>query len=330
MARASGLGDQPDDVLQWRDREVGVAGTETETPFLADVLRWEGSVRRDRGRTSDAEPFYHRSLAIATRLGYEAGCAHALNCLASLAQRRGDILGTGNLLTDALARADRSGEKRLVGMVQQNLGIIADIRGNPAAALAHYRLSLRIFDAIHDLQASSWVLNNLGYLHVKEGRYADAREAFDRALEIAQTRGDLMSEGIIEENRAELGLILGRTTEAYASVCRALEIAELRGDGIRRAAALKQRGAYERLMGRPADAVESLRVAMTLSAVGEDALLGAETLYQYGLALYATGDNEGAADVWKSALDAFERIAAHQWVGRVRQRLSRGGTSRYL
>ncbi|MEP6492609.1 MAG: tetratricopeptide repeat protein [bacterium] len=330
LALAAGLGDAADAALEWHRQAASLLGTDEETPLLADVLRWQGSVLRDRGRTSDAEPLYNRSLDISTRLGYQAGRAHALNCLASLAQRRGDIVKTGNLLTDALALANRCGEKRLVGMLQQNLGIIADIRGNPAAAQAHYRVSLRTFELTNDLQQICWVLNNLGYLYVKEERYEEAGEALDRALGIARARGDLMSEGIIEENRAELQLILGNTGDAYVSLRRALEIAEQRGDDVRRAAALKQRGAYERLVGRPAEAVEVLRVAMTLSAVGEDALLGAEILYQFGLALDAAGDKKGARDVWTSALEAFERIAARQWVGRVRQRLSHGSTSRYL
>ncbi|HTE44607.1 MAG TPA: tetratricopeptide repeat protein [Gemmatimonadaceae bacterium] len=330
LALAAGLGHAPDDAVEWHRQAAILLGTDEETPLLADVLRWQGSVLRDRGRTSDAEPLYHRSLDIATKLGYEAGQAHALNCLASLAQRRGNIVQTGNLLTDAFALADRCGEKRLAGMVQQNLGIVADIRGNPAAALAHYRVSLRTFESTNDLQQMCWVLNNLGYLYVKEERFGEAAEAFDRAAGIARARGDLMSEGIIEENRAELQLIIGETGVAYVSLRRALEIAEQRGDDVRRSAALKQRGAYERLVGRPADAVEILRRALTLSAAGEDALLGAEILYQLGMALDATGDIKGARDQWRSALEAFERMAARRWVGRVRQRLNHGGANRYV
>ena len=330
LARAAGLGDSPDDALLLNREALFLLNSERQTPLLADVLRWQGSVLRDRGRTSEAEPLYRRSLAIATDLEYDAGRAHALNCLASLAQRRGELVAAAGLLSDALAIAGGSDETRLVGMIQQNLGIIADIRGNPAAASAYYRVSLRTFEETNDLQPLCWVLNNLGYLYMKEERYHDAASTFERALGIARARGDLMSEGILEQNRAELGLIQDALDEAYPSIARALEVAEQRSDDVRRAAALKLRGAYERLSGRPGAAGDTLRQALTLSAVGEDALLGAEILYQYGFALFDEGDVEHARTAWRSALDSFERISARQWVSRIQRRLSGEATGRYL
>jgi tetratricopeptide (TPR) repeat protein len=295
-AEAAGFGDSPDDAVKWNREALSMLAANDETPLLADVLRWQGSVLHDRGRPSEAEPLYHRSLHVAMRLGYDAGAAHALNCFGSLALRRGDLPAGANLMTEALVAANRCGDRRLVGMLQQNLGMVADIRGNSAAALAHYNVSLRAFESAGDLQPMSWVLNNLAVLHLKEERYSDADDVLRRAREIARAGGDLMTEGVIDENRAELQLLRGAIDEAYVPLLRAYEIADQRGDDVRRAAALKLRGAYQRLAGRPADAVETLRYALTLSAVGEDALLGAEVLYQFGLALYDNGQKK--SNVW--------------------------------
>jgi tetratricopeptide (TPR) repeat protein len=330
LAKAAGLGDSPDDALRLSSESLTYLETQDETPLLADALRWHGSVLRDCGRTSEAEPLYQRSLDVARRIGYEPGIAHSLNCLASLAQRRGDILGATNLVTEALAIADRCGERRLVGMLQQNLGMLADIQGNPALAIAHFRLALRMLEDVNDAQTTCWVLNNLGYLLVREDRFAEAHDAFERGLGIARARGDLMSEGILEGNRAELQLVLGEIDEAYDGIQRSLEIAEQRDDDVRRAGALKLLGAYQRLAGRPTDAVETLRHALTLSAVGEDAMLGAELLYQFGHALDGLKETDNARQVWSAALDAFDRISARRWMDRTRERLSTGGTGRYL
>lgn len=117
LARAAGLGDSPDEALQWHREAVSLLGEDDATPLLADVLRWQATVLQDRGHTSEAEPLYQRSLEVATAIGYEAGRAHATNYLASLALRRGDITGAANLMTDALEMADRSGETRLIGML---------------------------------------------------------------------------------------------------------------------------------------------------------------------------------------------------------------------
>lgn len=330
LARAAGLGDSPDEAFKTHQTALSLLGTDEQSALLADVLRWQGVVLTDRGRASDAEPLYRRSLEISTALQYDSGRAHALNCLAGLQQRRGDLTGAANMLSDALEIASRCGETRLVGMLQQNLGIIADIRGNPAAALAHYLVALRTFEATNDLQQVCWTLNNLGYLYVKEQRFDEAESSFDRALQLARSRGDLRTEGIVEENRGELCLLRGELQSAGRSIERALDIAERRHDDVRKGAALKLRGAFERMSGRCADAVETLRRAMTLSAIGEDALLGAEILYQFGNALHCTGDITGAREVWQAALDAFERIAARQWVGRVRGRLTGEISGRYL
>jgi tetratricopeptide (TPR) repeat protein len=330
LARAAGLGDSPDDALQLHRDALTLVGTDEASPFVADVLRWQATVLRDRGRTSEAEPLYTRSLELSIKLGYDAGHAHALNFLGSLAARRGDVTRAANMMTDALELAERCREKRLVGMIQQNLGILADMRGNPAAAMAHYRVSLRTFESANDLQLVCWVLTNLGYLHVKEGRYDEAHDALTRALGIARARGDLMTEAVVEENLAELFLVRGDVADAYAPIERAYAIADQRNDDLRRGAALKLRGAFERLSGRPEQATDALRHALTLSAVSEDALLGAEILYQFGLALAAEGDEKHARTAWSSALDAFERIAARQWVARVRTCLTEGPSGRYL
>jgi tetratricopeptide (TPR) repeat protein len=329
LARAAGFGDSPDDALQLHRDAASLIGSDEPTPLLADVLRWQATVLCDRGRTSEAEPLYQRSLDVANEIGYDAGRAHATNYLASLALRRGDLAAAIDLLTRALDLADRCGEARLVGMLQQNLGIAADIRGNPSAAIAHYRVSLRTFQQTNDLQPLCWVLNNLGLVLLREEEYNEAGDCFVRALSIARTRGDLMSEVIIEENRAELLMITDAIDEAYASLARAKEIAELRGDDLRLAAALRLRGTHERLSGRPGDATDTLRYALTLSAITEDALLGAETLFQFGMALDEFGDAKAARSALESALEAFQRIGAWRWVARVRTRLSGGATGRY-
>lgn len=330
LARAAGLGESPDNALTWSREALTLLGTDDATPLLADVLRWQGSVYRDRGETTAAQPLYEKSLKISIDLGYPSGHAHALNCLGSLAQRRGDIALATRNFTEALAIAEQCGETRLTGMLQQNLGVLADIRGNPAAAQAHYLVALRTFESTRDLQQQSWVLSNLGYLYSREGRFEEARAAYDRALAIARDRGDLLYEGVIEENRAELDLIEQRLDEALPSIQRALEIAEQRGDSARRAAALKLKGARHRLSGDTAAAQHVLSHALTLAAVAEDALLGAELLFQFGSAIWQDGDEDLGREVLHTALDAFERIGARQWWGRVRTRLASGDLSRYF
>ena len=323
LAMAAGFGAAADELILRSDREsLALLGADDGSPLLADVLRWQGSVLRDRGQTSDAERLYQRSLTVAKELAYEAGHAHALNCLGSVAQRRGDLPSAAKFFREAQRIAEGSGEGRLAGMIQQNLGIISDIVGDSEAAFSYYHASLHAFESTHDTQAMTLVLNNLGVLLFKSGRHEEARSSYDRALTLARYRGDLLSEGVIEQNVAELELKQGNLSAAAPSIDRALEIAEIRQDKLRRAAALRLRGASLRLSGHPGDALEPLQAAMALSAAAEDALLGGEVMFECGLALADAGDLTAATQSWTAALDAFERIGAADWIDRVRSHLA--------
>jgi len=200
---------------------------------LADTVRLKGTEHRDRGQTSKAEPLYLESLQLAEMTGFESGRAHALNCLGSIEQRRGNLEAASRYFESALVIATRSRELHLVGMLQQNLGVVSDIRGNSVAARAYYRAALTTLDLIGDAGTVLKVLNNLGYLCAKEQRDDEARSVLRRAVTMARETGDLMSEGIIEENRAELELSVGDIEAAYPSIDRALSIADGRDDTMR-------------------------------------------------------------------------------------------------
>jgi len=330
LALSETYGDSPDVALQRHRDALLLLGSNELTPLHADTLRWEGTVLRDRGRTSDAQRLYDRSLEIARHLHYERGIAHALNCLAALATRRGELMIASELFTDALALADGCGEQALVGMIQANLGIIAVMHGDPGQAIEHYRVALDVAETLGDEQQVVRVLVNFASVLIAQRRYGEADRAIARGLQLAKARGELYYEGVFEENRAEMCLAQGELEEAEPSILRAFAIAEQRRDDVRKSAALKLRGAWERLTGRNDAAIDSLRYAATLAAVGEDALLGGEVLYQFGLALFDGKNEPLARQAWRTALDAFERISAREWAERVRERLATGSTAHYL
>jgi tetratricopeptide (TPR) repeat protein len=329
-ARAIGLGDAPDEAArQYRDA-LSILGDTGVSSVHADVLRWHGTVLRDCGRTSDAEPLYRRSLELARRLGYQIGVAHALNCLAGLSRRRGNLRHAEHLLADAALLAEESGELQLLTMIHANRGIIADIRGDTEAAIAHHHAALSASEGANDDRQTLRILVNLSAMLGGHGSLAEADRTAARGLSLARICGDVHREGILEENRAELALARGGLDEAWGSIGRALEIAALRRDDVRTAGALKVRGAYERMSGRPHDAMDTLRHGLTLAAVGEDALLGGEVLYQFGIALHAADNETMAREVWNAALETFERIEAPDWADRVQECIVLGPTGSYV
>src|SRR5688572_32232977 len=132
--------------------------------------------------------------------------AAALDCGTVTAHRRGDRVMVVALYRRAVRLAAEAGEIRLAGMIEQNLGVLANIRGDLDGALVRYRAALRAFEQVRDDEAVSWVLNNMGMLLNDLGKPERAEGLFLRGLEIARARGDRAMEGTLLTNYAE-GLI---------------------------------------------------------------------------------------------------------------------------
>lgn len=289
---------------------LAMLGESRDVRLLISTIRRRGNEQFHRGETSAAAALYEQSLAIAWAVGYVAGIAHALNCKASVVHRRGDLVEAEQLYNDAAIFAEQARERRLVGMVQQNLGILASVRGDGDAALAAYRISLAAFDAEQDAVAASWVLNNMGKLHGERGETALAEQCFARATGIAREGGDLLVESVVEQNRAELLLLQRRLEDASVACARAFALAHERGDRLRIAETLKLRAKLERERGDFDQAIATLEEARRATNPTEDALLAAELLCEIGEVWRRRGERVRAGAVWAEALAAFQRVGA--------------------
>src|SRR3954468_20814933 len=105
-ARRASLNGACDEAIGWYDRALLSLNREGPSPDLADVLRWKGSVHADCGDTSEADRLYRESGGVAIACGYKRGEAHALNCRATIAQRRGELAVAESLYHQANDMAD--------------------------------------------------------------------------------------------------------------------------------------------------------------------------------------------------------------------------------
>jgi tetratricopeptide (TPR) repeat protein len=283
LALAQWRGADPDQALDACDHALALLLPAGPSEALADVLRWKGTVLRDRGILGAANELYAQSLSVAESLRYSSGRAHALNCLGAVAQLRGEGAQAESCFGEAARLAHRLGDRRLSAMVQQNLGILAEDQGRTDEAIAHFRLALVALEQEGQRDAALWVLNNLGVLYTREGATARALDTLDRALALASELGDVASEGIVEENRAALFVAMGRLDAAELAATRAYGIAEQRDDNTRRAAALR---VFARVLSaRSPDAqqvITLLERAAMLSESSEDVLLRVEILTDLG------------------------------------------------
>jgi tetratricopeptide (TPR) repeat protein len=320
-ARSEERSGAPERALEAYDDALAALSGDSTDPLLVDVLRWKGTVHRERGETTQALALYQRSVELAERSGHTVARAHGLNCLAIVAQRRGDVAPAEHLYAQAALHAAAARDHRLLGMIEQNQGVLASTRGDLEGALLRYRMSLKAFEHAGDDEPASWVLNNLGMLHTDLEQFDEAETAYQRGLELARRRGDVMMEGHIELNRAEGFVAQGRLDEASSCCERALQIAVQRKDHLRRAQALKCRAVIERRRGDLAVALGTLQQAQGLAKVAEDALLGAEILRELGEVCRERGDGEQARSAWALAYEQFTHLGASRDAGRVATRL---------
>ncbi len=239
MARVAEQLEENGKALSLYDDALAQFSPESVDPFLPDVLRWKGTLHREKGETDAAFRCYTLSLEKAREAGSERAEAHALNCLGTVAQRRCDHKECERLYERASELALKCGESRLLGMIEQNRGVLASMRGEYAQAAAFYTNSLGAFEMACDAEPMSWVLNNLGILHTKIRNFGEARDYLERGLAIAVNRSDTVVENVIRLNLAEVWMGLGSLDTADECCGDALDQAQKRGDHLTAAGALK-------------------------------------------------------------------------------------------
>jgi len=321
-ARAAERSDAPDEALARYDEALELLADAGQSELLADVLRWKGTVHRERGETEEAGALYRRSADISDRLSYRAGKAHALNCLAAIAQRLGDLREAERLYNEAAIVGTDAADQRLLGMIQQNLGILANIRGDFDEASRRYHLSLEAYEAAGDDQTTALTWNNLGMLHTDHGHFTDAEAAYERALTIARRCGNAQVARAVSLNRVELLIAAERWAEADEQCSRSLNAAEQRRDRQRRAEALKFLGIIERNRRQYDRSADALSQARRLAGESGDVLLSAELLSELGETWRRRGDAREARAAWQEAESVFAGVGARVDASGVRGRLA--------
>ena len=328
-ALAGWRGADPDRAIDACDHAIALLMPVGASDALADVLRWKGSIMRDRGNHAGASDLYSQSLAVADSVAYKPGRAHALNCLGTIAQLRGDLPTAERWYGEAARLAHRLGDRRLSGMVQQNLGIVAESQDRTDEAVAHFRLALAAFELEEQHDAVLWALNNLGVLYTREAAYGRAAEVLERALTLAREMKDAASETFVEENRAALFLATGRLDDAEAAAKRAYALADKRQDNIRRAAAIRVLARVDH--ARHPDSAPAILLferALALSELGEDVQLRAEILSDLGDAHQGRKEYARAKDYWRRSLELARLAGFVGMISRLQSRLRPGAGDR--
>lgn len=296
------------EAAEYYETAIEVAERIGEAGILAEALRRLAVLRYHRGAPDEARELCRRSYAVASAAGDDVLAAEALNTRATVDLQTGalDDARAGYERASALGKHDRE----LRARVQQNLGILANIRGDLQGALAHYSASLEAYQSTGNEQGCALAYHNLGMVSADQEQWEDADRYFARSRAIAERLGDAHLQGLCLMNHAEVRLVRQQYDRARADAEAALAIFDQLGAAAAKADAYRMIGMVYRETGRPALAESRLRSAIDL-AVSTGSVLGeAEAARELAVLYQAMGRNQDALTLLNRAHRLFRRLDA--------------------
>ena len=142
--------------------------------------------------------------AIAEAHADESAIGHAINVRGIIHWQRGELDAAQALYRQALDIALRVSDTRLAAMAAQNMGVVANVRGDFTNAMHYYRTSLNGYRSLGLPRDVYIVQNNLGRLYTEQKKWDEAERAYDEALHIATALGELSGATMIDVNVAEM------------------------------------------------------------------------------------------------------------------------------
>jgi len=292
--------------------EAAVAEAERtgESSVLAEALRRLAIARHCHGEPEAARQLSERSFEVASASGHTLLAAEALNARGVMDLEGGALDAARAAFNRAL---DLAGDFReLRARVEPNLGIIANIQGDLAAAREHYAASLEAHRAAGDEHGCAIAYHNLGMVSADGEQWAEAEQYYQESHAIARRLGDAHLQGLCLVNRAEVHVARQRFEDARTDAEAALAIFDQLGERAPKSDAYRTIGVVYRETGRLALAESRLRSAIELAASSGAVLREAEATRDLAVLFQGTGRNQDALTLLNTAYRLFQRLDARR------------------
>jgi len=204
VAMAQGYYDEASVHLK-RALELNDEAKSEEAPLILGNL---GSLSYKVGRYREAEDFWRQALAAAEAGGRDSGLILHLNNLGMLMRQEGRLPEAETMLRRALSLSG-AGEEGSTGTTHFQLALVAQTRGEPAAAERHLSIALALDRGAENPRGIAQDLEQLGILHQRQQSWDRAAGELDRAIRLYAALGSTEKvEGVfrlLEANREASG-----------------------------------------------------------------------------------------------------------------------------
>ena len=287
------------------------------------ILRRIGRLYFDDGDFAAGVDCLTAALASAEALGDASLVAYANNVMAIGHWQRGLLEEAERLYVAAYGAARQASDTRLASMVDQNLGIIANMRGDLPRALRHYEASLAGYRELGLDDFIGKLLANMGLAYADLERWEEAERIYQEALAICAACGDVSTALMVEGNRAESQIARGMFAEARFVCERVLRRAQALNDARAVAESQKHLGVVARELGQLEAAERHLRSAFESASAREDLLLAAEVAREQAELYTLLGRERETLQALNTSHRLFSRLRAQRDLADVGRRMRR-------
>lgn len=188
----------------------------TSRETRVNATRWLGRAHLENGNRSAAMDVLQVAVQEAWNSGKGSAVAQALNVLAIVEQRGGNLERAAELYREARGHADFARDRALIAMIDQNLGTVSNILGYVNAALDSFRLSLAGYRELGLSRYCGQVLNNMGLAFADLGDFQSAELAYEDAIREFEIDGEQTMSHETAVNQIQLWIAMGRFDQALA------------------------------------------------------------------------------------------------------------------
>jgi putative nucleotidyltransferase with HDIG domain len=260
------------------------------------------------------------ALAVSEQVMDEVGRGHAMNVLAIIEWKQGNLDEAKRLYLLARASAHQSGEARLASMTASNLGVIAHVRGEEEEARQNYESSLGDARGAGLADQAIAALCNLGQLSTQSTHLDAADRHLAEARELCTVIGDRNMLITVELLIARLRIKQGDHAGARAACARTRGIVAQIGDSSEPGDAEYVYGIVARASGDAAAAEQHFIRAEQIAMERQDMLLQGEVARELADLYRSQGRNRQTLQRLNQSHRLFAQLRARRELADVDRR----------
>ncbi|MEZ4662975.1 MAG: tetratricopeptide repeat protein [Caldilineaceae bacterium] len=274
-----GLAHEAEGVMQNTVRTAmtrGAAGYPLATRAGLEQARFQNRLGRYRAAIETVETALRQAQQGADH--WAEGMGHVL--WGEALWRLGEYDAAKNKVKHAFSIAQEVDSTLLVGWCHHHLGVIDDLQGRFAEALAHLEQACAAWRAIENAQALSNSLNSRGLICYNKGDLVSAQQIMEQALTICNQLDNRYLQSILLNNLSIIATQQRDYLSAHHYLQHGLQVATANGDLAAQGYVRTNLGKNYRLLGKTELAVKSLEEGVQISeSIGNRALTAMGLFY---------------------------------------------------